>query len=100
MPSLTNLVFIRALHGQHEELQARLTEIARLTRQEPGCLIYTLHVSSDDPTLFMVYEGWRSLDDFGLHMSAPYMAAIVADMPRLIEGEVKIDPFAEIPLDA
>ncbi|MEO0826449.1 MAG: putative quinol monooxygenase [Cyanobacteria bacterium J06642_9] len=54
-------------------LKRALTEVAVLTRQEPGCLGYDLHQSVTDPNLFLLYEQWMSQADLDAHLQMPYM---------------------------
>lgn len=93
MGTLANIVTIKAKAGQGAELETRLIEIAKRTVEESGCLEYRLHSSNARDGEWMIYERWNAQDDFASHMGQPYMQAIVDDMPRLVEGEVSIDPF-------
>ncbi len=53
-----------------------------LTRREPGCIQYDMHINvgtepndymKENPRLFMFYEIWRSREDWDLHMNMPYL---------------------------
>jgi quinol monooxygenase YgiN len=41
------------------------------TRAESGCINYDLHRSNDDPSVWMLYENWRSPDDLEQHFKRP-----------------------------
>jgi len=43
------------------------------SRAERGCIAYDLHVSSDQPGLFLLREIWRSLEHHKRHWETPHM---------------------------
>ena len=45
---------------------------ARNTRHEPGNLRFDISQSADDPTRFLLYEAYRTKEDFALHQQTPH----------------------------
>ena len=77
-------VFARIKVKEEEAMKGRnmLLNLVPLTRQEPGCINYDMHVSvGTDPenyqkeksNYFMFYENWRSRQDWDKHMNMPYL---------------------------
>ena len=94
MSRVTNIVFIRALPGQSEALGQRLLGLVEPSRREPGCINYDVHRSDSDADLWCVYENWRSSEDLKLHFTLPHMQAFVADLPKLMQGELDLRIFS------
>jgi quinol monooxygenase YgiN len=82
------VVSFRARPDTVDELSGRLTELVRLTAQEPGCLQYELHRDDEDPLHFVFVETWASDAALALHDHTPYVKAMQADAPRLNDGPV------------
>jgi quinol monooxygenase YgiN len=80
---------IQAQAGKEEALKAELLQLVAETRQEAGCITYTLHQSPKDPTMFVMYENWASKDAINAHSKMPHFSAFVAKMPSLCEGQLK-----------
>jgi quinol monooxygenase YgiN len=59
-PGLTLIAYLHGKPEKREELFATLREFVEPTRAEAGCVEYHLHVSNDDPNLFIFYENWQS----------------------------------------
>jgi len=70
---VTLIVALRARPGQEAALEKELQELVAPTRAERGCLAYDLHVSSDQPGLFLLREIWRSLAHHQRHWETPHM---------------------------
>jgi autoinducer 2-degrading protein len=79
--------FIAAIRLNHEG-----------TRQEPGNLRFDVLQAEDDPTRFMLYEVYRSKEDFSLHHQTAHYAqwkAAVTDWmaePRVALRYVNLFP--------
>ncbi|WIW90316.1 putative quinol monooxygenase (plasmid) [Sphingobium sp. V4] len=96
MSEHTNLAQMRAKPGQSEALGAALQNLVAPSRDEPGCIIYQVHQSTEDPTLWMVYEVWRSVDDLAHHFTLPHMQAFVASVPELVDGDLDLKSFSRV----
>jgi quinol monooxygenase YgiN len=53
-----------------EQVRELLTEQARLSRQEPGCLRFEVYQSQNDPTRFFLNEHWESPAAVDAHRKA------------------------------
>jgi len=67
----------RAQAGAEARIVRILEEMARLSRQEPGCLLYQPHRSVDDARVFFLYEQY--VDDGALqaHSTSEYFHRLV-----------------------
>ncbi|MFC3215714.1 putative quinol monooxygenase [Novosphingobium panipatense] len=96
MSEHTNLAQMRAKPGRSEALGAALQSLVAPSRDEPGCIIYQVHQSTEDPALWMVYEVWQSADDLGDHFTLPHMQAFVASVPELVDGDLDLKSFTRV----
>jgi (4S)-4-hydroxy-5-phosphonooxypentane-2,3-dione isomerase len=74
---------------------------ARHTRGEPGNLRYDVLRQTQDPTRFMLYEAYRSADDFAAHQKTAHYArwkATVADW--MAEPRAGVHHHSLFPSDA
>lgn len=62
----------RVREGNGERIVEIIGEMARLTRQEPGCLLYQPHRSPDDPLLFFLYEQYTDEAAARTHSESEY----------------------------
>jgi len=67
---------VNAKRGQEVAVKEALLSLVEPTRKETGCLCYNLHQSKADPTQFMFYEQWASMDDLAPHGKTPHMKAL------------------------
>ncbi|MEV0539528.1 putative quinol monooxygenase [Nocardia salmonicida] len=58
---------------RRDDLRELLLSFVEPTRAEEGCLEYHFHVDSDDPSVFVFYEVWRSKADLDRHLALPHM---------------------------
>jgi quinol monooxygenase YgiN len=90
MSDLTSLAFIRARKGKSADLGRALLDLVTPSRAEAGCLHYAIHVSADDPDLWMAYEIWASEAEFDGHFQAPHVQDFVTRLPDLVEGDLDL----------
>ena len=69
--------------GEFKRLAAPLIEA---TRQEDGCLQYTLYQDSSDSTVFFFYEVHADRANNELHSSSEYLERFVNDQKPLVYG--------------
>lgn len=88
---LTVVAIIKAQPGKEEELRETLLALVPPTRGESGCLNYDLHVSTEDPALFVFHENWASQAHHTAHMATPHLQAflgragdLVAEPPQIL----------------
>jgi autoinducer 2-degrading protein len=73
-------VFVQPPHVA--DFIAAALDNARNTRAEPGNLRFDVLQAEDDPTRFLLYEVYRTKDDFAQHQQTPHYLrwkAAVAD---------------------
>ncbi|AZO20567.1 antibiotic biosynthesis monooxygenase [Mesorhizobium sp. M1E.F.Ca.ET.045.02.1.1] len=91
---LTLVAFLRAKTGQGAELGRRLHGLYEQARAEEGNINYDLHVSNEDPDVWMLYENWRHASDLEDHFRLPYMQAFVATLCEVLEGDMDLRRFS------
>jgi len=86
---ITAIGIARAKPGQEKELGRRMAALVASTRTEPGCLAYDLFQSTDDPSVWMLLEQWRSQRDLDAHVGREHLQAflrskdeVLAEVPR------------------
>jgi len=93
------IVFMATLRTRPEtadQVAAALTQLAVVTRAEPGCLSYQVHRSTEDPTLLVTVEEWNSPEDIQRHFEMPYVKDLVAQAPALLAAEPEFRSFARL----
>ncbi|KAI0598596.1 hypothetical protein F4775DRAFT_554938 [Biscogniauxia sp. FL1348] len=54
-----------------DALESALAETTRLAQSEPGCVHYSVSRDDEDPTVFHIFERYRSREAFEQHMQHP-----------------------------
>jgi quinol monooxygenase YgiN len=57
-----------------EEIAQVLHELARLSRQEPGCVSYIPHQVESDPDTILIYEQYKDQTAADAHRASPHFA--------------------------
>lgn len=89
-PGTTLIAYLKGKPEKRDELLATLRAFVKPTRAEEGCVEYHLHVSDDDPNLFIFYENWRSRPDLDTHLKTPLLTAFFDRRMDLLEKDVDI----------
>ena len=82
MNIVTVIATFQARPGKEKELRAALIGLLAPTRQEPGCLNYDLHQSTEDAARFLFHENWASREQLDAHLKSPHVQAL---LPRVDE---------------
>jgi quinol monooxygenase YgiN len=90
---LTVVARIRAKPGKEADVHRELLALVAPTRAEAGCLNYDLHVSHDDPALFLFYENWTSQAHLDAHAQSAHIQAFRARAADLLVEPVEIKLF-------
>ena len=79
----------RASPESVDEVRDLLAANARASRQEPGCLTFHAHQDLEDPARFVLYEVYRSRDDFLAHRETEHFRTYVEHRiaPLLVDRE-------------
>ncbi|WP_394726797.1 putative quinol monooxygenase [Altererythrobacter sp. GH1-8] len=73
--------------GIFEQHHESIAEVVRKSREEPGCLAYSLARDVADPDLFILYERWESQEAFDAHFASPH----VQEFAKLVKTFGKVD---------
>ena len=85
---MSKLVVVAKVVAKKEFLPSvkiSLLNLVAPTRQENGCMDYTLHQDIDNPAVFMFYETWESFAHLEAHMNSDHFKAYVKATDGLIE---------------
>jgi quinol monooxygenase YgiN len=72
------VALIQAKQGQENAVQQACESCVDPTRQEAGCDMYVLHRDSQDPSLFVFVEHWKSESALSQHMQTHTLQAVHA----------------------
>jgi len=80
-----------------EAVKSELLKLITPTRQESGCIEYTLHQDNQDPSLFLFYETWENAASIEKHMNTDHYKAYVRALDGMLEEKVvnKMTRFPE-----
>lgn len=91
MAGMTTLVaYVKAKPGKEAALKQTLMGLVGPTRKEAGCIDYHLHVSDDDPRMFLFYENWRTRKDLDEHLKMPHLLEFFGKHEELVDGDVPL----------
>ena len=76
--------------------QALALELARLSKEEPGCLGYTLNQSRDDPRLHAFIECWADQAALDAHGATAHFRRLVPQFAALTEERPPLERYEEI----
>ena len=93
---LTIVAQLKAKPGKERELQQVLQALIEPTRHEQGIINYDMHVSNEDPGLFLFYENWRTKDEWERHMKSPHLEAFAKRNNELV-SEWKLFQMTRLP---
>ncbi len=84
MAEVTVVAKVVAKQEAVEAVKAELLKLIEPTRQEEGCISYTLHQDNTDPALFIFYETWESDAHLDRHMKTDHFTRFVAAVDGLL----------------
>jgi quinol monooxygenase YgiN len=87
---VTVLAKFKAKPGMEDKVREELMALVGPTRSESGCINYDLHCSSEDKTLFMLYENWKSKQDLDDHLAKPHLKNIIGKAETLLAEPIEI----------
>ncbi len=88
---MTNITVIAKIVAQQEFIEAVKAELLKLvlpTRQENGCIEYTLHQDNQNPALFIFYETWESAAAIEKHINSDHYKAYAKALDGMLEDKV------------
>jgi len=93
MQQLTVVAKITAKKGKEKEAQKGLQGLIEPTLKEEGCINYDLHISADNPGVFLFYENWASYDLWQKHLENDHIKAFIERAGNLLEGEAELSTW-------
>lgn len=75
-----------ALDGERDALAANLLRAAEMMRTVPGCLLYVVNTSSEDPNAILVMEIWKDEKAHGASLSIPGVRDLIKETMPLLAG--------------
>lgn len=90
MPDVIVIATAKAKPGKENELERALHEVAKPTRQQPGCMRFSLYRSEDDPGVIVGVERWKSKADHERHLQGPHFQKLAAAMGDIIAGPPQV----------
>ncbi len=83
----------KAKPGEEATIIDLLDRISRASVEEPGCLLFWVHRSIDDPSTFLLYEQYASEAAFKAHAASDHVRRFVLeDAVHRLESR-KREPF-------
>ena len=96
MKTLTVIAIIKAKPGKEAEVRAELLALVPITRKEPGCINYDLHLSTENPGHFAFHENWTSQQHLADHLARPHLVALAAKGAELFAEPPQITTWDRI----
>lgn len=83
--ALSIVAEFKAKQGMQESMRRSLERAIEPTQSEPANRGYALHQGIEDPTFFVIYEGWTSEDGFAQHLQTPHFKQMAQDLKETLE---------------
>lgn len=80
----------KAQPGKEAELEKALLEAAGPTREQPGCVSFSLYNSVDDPAVIIGFERWASVKDHEKHLQGAHVQTLISKMMEVLAEPPKI----------
>jgi quinol monooxygenase YgiN len=87
---------LKAKEGKERKMEKLLTDMTQKVATEPGALAYTIHRSTVDPTVFMIYEKYTDKEAFAFHKDSAHFAALSGSLGELLDGAPDLQIWEEI----
>ena len=96
MADLDVIALLVAKPGQEDVLRGALTDLVAATKQEEGCLAYSLGESAATPGTFVTIEKWRGQADLDAHMQTPHVAKAFEVAGEALASAPAIHPLTPV----
>lgn len=87
---ITLVALVKAKEGMEETVKQELLSLVKPTRSEPGCISYDVHQATDDKSLFVFYENWKSMEDLKKHRGMPHLKAFRQKADNLLAKPIEV----------
>ena len=79
-----------AKEGKADEIERILQTMIPISRAEPGCALYTVNRSVDDPRKFLLYEQYHDKSGYEAHMATDaFKEHILGTVVPMLESRVR-----------
>jgi autoinducer 2-degrading protein len=79
-----------AKEGKDDEIASILQKMIPISSAEPGCALYTVNRSGEDPRKFLLYEQYRGREGYEAHMATePFKENILGKVVPMLESRVR-----------
>lgn len=79
-----------AKEGMGDEIEKVLQKMIPISRAEPGCAMYIVNRSVDDPRKFLLYEHYRGRSGYEAHMATDaFKENILGKVVPMLETRVR-----------
>ena len=96
MSDLDVVAVLTAKPGSESVVRQALEDLVPPTREEDGCVSYSLYASAADSAVFITVEKWRSQADLDAHMQTPHIQAALAAAGDAFGATPAIHPLTPI----
>ena len=79
-----------AKEGKDDEIARILQQMIPISRAEPGCALYTVNRSLDDPRKFLLYEQYHDKSGYEAHMATDaFKENILGKVVPMLESRIR-----------
>jgi (4S)-4-hydroxy-5-phosphonooxypentane-2,3-dione isomerase len=79
-----------AKEGKDDEIARILQQMIPVSRAEPGCALYTVNRSLDDPRKFLLYEQYHDKSGYEAHMATDaFKENILGKVVPMLETRIR-----------
>ncbi len=94
---ITLFAELTAKAGEETILYNELQKMLLPSRSEDGCHAYVITQSTEDPTVFITYECFESMEAFESHVASDHYQNLLQKAGHTLAGEPKLTFTSEIP---
>jgi quinol monooxygenase YgiN len=85
----TLIVHVQVKEGEEKAMLEAAKPAVAATLKEKGCLAYELHQDLEDPTKFVFYERWKSVEALRDHLGAAHTKKLLGAVGKIVSGAPK-----------
>ena len=79
--------------GQEKAFTEIAAKLVEATRAEEGNLFYSLYQSTENPSIFIIYEEYKDDAAFDAHANSAHFTAFAEATNDIMAGELVVDTF-------
>ena len=87
---------LKVKSGSEDTFLAAVQEALPEVEKEEGTLVYTLHRSQKDPTVFLFYEKYTDADALAVHSGTPHFKKMSGALATILDGAPEFDMYDEV----